>query len=234
MRSRESIIMPGVRSSDHVERITLRTLKFLRKKPIQQGTDNCTSIHTIKNTSMKKHIFKYSIIALFIAFAIPFGAKAQTGDRVWSIGLEAGPNFSKHGQDLDETNFKTGFLVGGNLTYSVLNTYGVTGKLLYAHKGAELNNTKSTLNYVEIPVVGRFFFNKEGPFRPNLFAGPSFGFLTGVKSQSGNGDRVTVNYYKDTYKTFDCRITGGLGLNYEIAPETRMFVDVRYTYGLSD
>jgi len=183
---------------------------------------------------MKKHIFKYSIIALFIAFALPFNAKAQTGERVWSIGLEAGPNFSKHGWDLDETNFKTGFVVGGNLTYSVLNTYGVTGKLLYAQKGAELNNTKSTLNYVEIPVVGRLFFNKEGPFRPNLFAGPSFGFLTGVKSQSGSGERVTVNNYKDTYKTFDFGITGGLGLNYEIAPETRILVDFRYTYGLSD
>jgi hypothetical protein len=183
---------------------------------------------------MKKHIFRYSIIALFIAFALPFSAKAQTGERIWSIGLEAGPNFSKHGWDLDETNFKTGFLVGGNLTYSIRDTYGFTGKLLYAQKGAELNSTKSTLNYVEIPIVARLFFNKQGPFRPNFFAGPSFGFLTGVKSQTGNGDKVTVDNYKDTFKTFDFGLTGGLGLNYEIAPETRLLVDFRYTYGLSD
>lgn len=183
---------------------------------------------------MKKHIFKYSIIALFTAFALPFTAKAQTGERVWSIGLEAGPNFAKHGWDLNETNFKTGFLIGGNLTYSIRNTYGFTGKLLYAQKGAELNNTKSTLNYVEIPIVARMFFNKQGPFRPNIFAGPSFGFLTDVKSRTGNGDRVTVDNYKDTFKTFDFGLTGGLGLNYEIAPETRLLLDFRYTYGLSD
>jgi hypothetical protein len=183
---------------------------------------------------MKKHIFRYSIIALFIAFALPFSVRAQTGERIWSIGLEAGPNFSKHGWDLNETNFKTGFLLGGNLTYSIRDTYGFTGKLLYAQKGAELSSTKSTLNYVEIPIVARLFFNKQGPFRPNVFAGPSFGFLTGVKSQTGNGDKVTVDNYKDTFKTFDFGLTGGLGLNYEIAPETRILVDFRYTYGLSD
>ncbi len=184
---------------------------------------------------MKKQIFKYSIIALFIAFALPFTARAQTGERVWSIGLEAGPNFAKHGWDAsDDTDFKTGFLVGGNLTYSVRNTYGFTGKLLYAQKGAKIDNVKSTLNYVEIPIVARMYFNKEGPFRPNLFAGPSFGFLTGAKTQVGSGDRVTVDNYKDTYKTFDFGLTGGLGLNYEIAPETRVLVDFRYTYGLSD
>ncbi len=183
---------------------------------------------------MKKQIFKYSVIALLFAFALPFNAKAQTGERVWSIGLEAGPNFSKHGWDADDTNFKTGFLVGGNLTYSVRNTYGFTGKLLYAQKGAEQGNAKSTLNYVEGPSVGRFFFNKEGPFRPNIFAGPSFGFLTGVKGQVGNGNKETLDNYKDFYKTFDFGLTGGLGLNYEIAPETRILVDFRYTYGLSD
>lgn len=181
---------------------------------------------------MKKQIFKYSVIALF--FALAFNAKAQTGERVWSIGLEAGPNFSKHGWDGDETDFKTGFLVGGNLTYSIRNTYGFTGKLLYAQKGAKVDNTKSTLNYVEVPVVGRWFFNKEGAFRPNIFAGPSFAFLTGVKGQVGDGDKQTLDNYKDVYKTFDFGLTGGLGLNYEIAPETRILLDFRYTYGLSD
>jgi outer membrane protein W len=181
---------------------------------------------------MGKHIFKYSIIVLFISFATSIASQAQ--ERVWSIGLEAGPNFSKYGWDSKNSDFKTGFLVGGNLTYSIRNTYGFTGKLLYAQKGAKEGNVKSTLNYIEVPIVGRWFFNEAGPFRPNIFAGPSFGFLTGVKTQTGNGDKVTVNNYKDSIKTFDFGLTAGLGLNYEIAPETRILVDFRYTYGLTD
>jgi opacity protein-like surface antigen len=181
---------------------------------------------------MKNQILKYVAIVLF--FALSFGARAQYGDRIWSIGLEVGPNFSKYGWDGKDSDFKTGFLLGGNLTYSIRNTYGFTGKVLYAQKGAKEGSTKSTLNYVEVPVVARLFFNEKGPFRPNIFAGPSFGFLTGVKAQTGNGDKVTVDNYKDTFKTFDFGLTGGLGLNYEIAPETHILVDIRYTYGLTD
>jgi outer membrane protein W len=87
---------------------------------------------------------------------------------------------------------------------------------------------------VEIPLVGRFFLNQEGKFRPNLFIGPSFGFLMGATNKTGSSEAVKITDYKSTFNTFDLGLTGGLGLNYEIANETRLLLDARYTYGLSD
>ncbi len=184
---------------------------------------------------MTKYKLTVSALLILLGVALSSQVNAQSGtDHVWSIGLEAGPSFSKYGQDASETDLKAGFLLGANLNYSIRNTYGITGKLLYAQKGAKDGNVKQTLNYIEVPVVGRVFFNRDGKFRPNLFAGPSFGFLTGAKSKTGSADRVDIDNYKDIFNTFDLGLTGGLGLNYEIAPNTRFLIDFRYTHGLTD
>jgi len=183
---------------------------------------------------MKKYMFRFSGVILLLFIAFSSRVQAQASDNVWSIGLEAGPSFSKYGQDASSSDFKTGFLLGANLNYSIRNTYGFTGKLLYAQKGAKQGNVKQTLNYIEVPIVARAFFNRDGKFRPNLFAGPSFGFLTGAKSKTGSADRVDIDNYESIFKTFDFGLTGGIGLNYEIVPDTRILVDFRYTHGLTD
>ena len=82
--------------------------------------------------------------------------------------------------------------------------------------------------------MGRFFLNKEGKCRPNLFVGPSFNFLTGVASKTGSGETVQVKNYKDSFNTFDFGLTGGVGLNWLVANETHVILDARYTHGLSD
>jgi hypothetical protein len=184
---------------------------------------------------MKKQINRLVVMMIsLLALASPFYSMAQTRDKVWSIGPEIGVNIAKHGRDLDESNFKTGLLVGGFMTYSIRDTYGFTGKVLFSQKGYEYNSYKETLTYVEIPVIARLFFNRDGVFRPNIFAGPSVGFLTGAKSKTGNSDDVQVDNYKDVYNGVDFGVTGGLGLNFEIARETRFLIDARYTHGISD
>ncbi len=159
---------------------------------------------------------------------------AQT--RVWSVGPEVGVSVSKYGKDASTNDFKSGAIGGMFLTYSILNTFAVTTKLLYSQKGAsfESSDTKQTLNYIEVPVIGRFFLNKEGNFRPNLFVGPSFGFLAGATNKVGSSDRVAIEGYKDIFNNFDLGVTGGLGLNFLVATETYLVIDARYTHGLSD
>jgi hypothetical protein len=184
---------------------------------------------------MKKKINAFVVIMVSaLALASPFYSVAQSKDKVWSIGPEVGVNLSKYGRDMDESNFKPGLLTGGFVTYSIRNTYGFTGKVLFSQKGYQLNDYKETITYVEIPVVARLFFNREGKFRPNIFGGTSFGFLTGAKSKTGTNDTEQIDNYKNVYNTFDFGLTGGLGLNFEIARETRFLIDARYTHGLTD
>lgn len=196
---------------------------------------------------MKKMIFRVSGLTL-VALLLTIGVYAQS-DRVWSIGPEVGASFSKHGMDADDSDYKAGLVAGGFITYSIKNTYGFTAKVLFHQKGEQQNDGdfKEQLNYIEIPVLARFFFNREGTVRPNVFVGPSFGFLTGAKVKIGDGDYENVedldfdgnpfegvDSYKDVYNTFDFGLGAGLGLNIRVAEEMYFIIDARYTYGFTD
>lgn len=181
---------------------------------------------------MKKHIIRFMAIGAFLAFALPHNTKAQ--EHIWSLGPEIGANFSKYGHDASG-NVKPGFIGGLSLTYSIENTHALTGKLLFAQKGARINGINQSLNYIEMPLVGRFFFNREGNFRPNIFIGPSLGILTGATNvKVGENNPTAINNYRDIYRPLDFGVTGGLGLNFLIARETRLLFDARYTHGLTD
>jgi hypothetical protein len=183
---------------------------------------------------MKKYnILSATMIAL-CACMLPSITKAQT-ERVWSFGPELGISVSKYGNDGSSSESKPGAVGGLFLTYSVLNTFGITTKLLYYEKGAEFSsqNTKQTLQYLEIPVMGRFFLNREGNVRPNIIFGPSFAFLTGAKNKIG-GDVERIDSYKNSFNTFDFGLTGGLGCSFRIRNETYFVLDGRYTHGFTD
>jgi outer membrane protein W len=192
---------------------------------------------------MKKLLLKVFAV-LFLASAAISNSQAQSTNKVWSFGPEIGINIAKYGMDSDETDFNSGLALGGFLTYSIENTFAVTGKILYSQKGAKYQvggtEVKQHLNYVEIPVLARAFFNKEGMVRPNIFVGPSFGFLTGAKAKVGSSDYEDITdgssneNYKDVFNSFDFGIAGGLGFNIRVASEMYFIVDARYTHGLSD
>lgn len=196
---------------------------------------------------MKTRLLRLVTLALFTCLCA-ITAFAQDAGRVWSIGPEVGVNFSKWGGDVDESDYKTGLVAGGFVTYSIQNTYAITAKVLFSQKGAAYSqnvlgenvDTKTQLNYIEVPIVGRLFFNREGSVRPNVFLGPSFGFLTGAKIKVDDGDYKSyedvmgVDSYKDVYNTFDIGLAAGLGLNIKVGNEMYFIVDARYTYGLID
>lgn len=199
---------------------------------------------------MKNQLFKVSCLVAFVLVISP-AAFAQQSDRVWSVGPEVGAGFFKHGMD-DEFNskYKAGLVAGGFVTYSIRNTYAFTAKVLYSQKGMEGDifnaDLGERLSYVEVPILARVFFNRDGVVRPNAFLGPSFGFQTGAKWKINDGDYENVedsdirellgeaDSYQDVYNTFDFGLSGGLGVNIKVAEEIYFIVDARYTYGLSD
>lgn len=154
--------------------------------------------------------------------------------KVWSIGPEVGVNFSKYGKDANENDYLAGFNGGIFLTYSVINTFGVTVKVLYSEKGAKVDDNAQRLKYIEIPLTGRFFLNKEGKFRPNFLLGPSIGFLQGVTNYVNTSNPEKMKDYESVFNTYDVGLTGGLGLNLRVFPGSRLLLDLRYTYGITD
>lgn len=193
---------------------------------------------------MKNRLF---ILSVFLFCCMISASVRAQSDRVWSIGPEVGASFSKHGMDADDSDYKAGLVAGGFVTYSIRDTYGFTAKVLFNQKGGQSDDgeLKEQLNYIEIPVLARLFFNREGTVRPNIFFGPSFGFLTGARWKAGDGDYQNVedlgldifddvNSYKDVYNTFDFGLGAGLGVNIRVGNEMYFIIDARYTYGFSD
>ncbi len=166
---------------------------------------------------------------------------AQAQNKTWSVGPEIGLSFSKLVGDMaQDQQFNSGLMGGGHITYSTRNTFGITFKALYHRRGSQEESSdgvvyRSALDYLEFPLLARFFLTPGGKFRPNVFAGPSAGLLLGVKNKAGDGDYANVtSQMRDTYTNFDFGLTAGIGLNYLIAKETRLLFDARYLYGLSD
>jgi len=149
----------------------------------------------------KKNILLAAIIAL-VALTLPLTMKAQTN--VWSIGPESGVSFSKYGNDGSSSEFRPGHIVGVFVTYSIINTFGLTTKLLYYEKGASSGSldSKQTLQYIEMPMMGRFFLNKEGNIRPNIFLGPTIAVLAGARNTTGNNTEKLPSY-EDSFNSVD-------------------------------
>lgn len=158
-----------------------------------------------------------------------------SAQKVWSVGLEAGPAFSIYGGDAVDPAHRTRFAGGLNLTYSRTNNASLTMKALYIQKGGgyrTLNGrAEDRLDYLEIPVIARFYFNREGRFRPNLFLGPSLGIL--VDSESGliSGSRRKTIYRTD-FNTVDVGANLGIGLNYRVGETLRILLDAWFNHGL--
>jgi hypothetical protein len=200
---------------------------------------------------MKNLILKVSLLSLF-GFMLSIRAFSQESDWIWNIGAEMGAAFSNHGKDpyepdYKDSEYKSGLVAGGFITYS-RDTYAFTGKILLNQKGSKYQNgdVKERLNYIEIPVLARVYFNRKGTIKPNVFIGPSFGILTGAQWKRGDDDYESVenfedndpngdwDSYRDVYRIFDFGVSLGLGLSVKVANETYFIIETRYTHGLSD
>jgi hypothetical protein len=165
-----------------------------------------------------------------------FGQARPRTRQTLSISPRIGFNVSNLRGDIDNNRSAAGLAVGGMLTYSVVSHFGVSLEALYSQRGAryEANNTvfTSRINYVEIPVYGRYFLRTEGDLRPNIFLGPSFGFK--LNARTYNSDRTVDINATEAYNAVDAGLTAGIGINYLLRPGRRLLFDARYTFGLTD
>jgi hypothetical protein len=199
----------------------------------------------MKHFSVKK-INYFFITCLFVAFFSSELFAQRRNRQVLSIGPKVGANLSNFYGDVNNQMMQPGLSAGAILTYSVINTFGVSLEALYSQKGAKFENAPNSterlnfnrrLNYVEVPLLARYFLNKEGDFRPNIFLGPSFGFKLNAKDVNRSvtgGTARPEQEITNTINPLDVGITGGIGLNFHVQGAMRALLDVRYTHGLSD
>jgi len=152
---------------------------------------------------------------LIIAFAF---LSISTYSQGLDFGIKAGANFASI-KDASNVSNKTGFLVGVFAGVKFNDNVGIQADLLYSQQGADFDPEMIDLNYVNIPVVIKYFVIKG----LNIQAGPQFGFIV---------DDNIKDLPQDIGEAESFDLTGVLGVGYDFPMGIR--ADARYNFGLTD
>lgn len=173
---------------------------------------------------------KKLIIALFMVMGIAQSSQAQV---TLKPGIRAGVNFSKLTNY--DTDFKTGFYVGGELAIKFNKLYTLQPELVYSRQGGNSggqyiyniddmlfysdNKIIYTIDYVSLSAINKFHFGTGF----HLLVGPSLDFKV--------NDNFENNFYSDGEPIgFDFSLVGGFGYS---LPKGLSF-EARFKQGMVD
>jgi hypothetical protein len=146
-----------------------------------------------------------------------------------SGGLKAGLNLANQKWDGNGLSVSpdglTSFHVGLFLTAMFTENIGIQPELQYNSVGSQFHingfETKTTMNYLSIPVLFRY-----SPIPVlNFHAGPQLGFFMGGKFEA-DGDEIDL----DDVKTLDMGLAVGMGVDLPMG----FIASARYVHGLAN
>ena len=132
------------------------------------------------------------------------------------LGIKVGANFATL-TELPNVDTRTGLNFGAFFTIKFNDKIAIQGDVLYSQQGAEFDLDKVDLDYVNVPIVFKYYLVK----RLNLHVGPQFGFLV---------SDFDASEFEDSYKSTDVSGVVGLGLDLPLG----FRVDGRYNFGLTE
>ena len=133
------------------------------------------------------------------------------------LGIKAGATFANL-TDVTNASTKTGFVGGAFVTIKFSDKIAIQGDLLYSQQGVELDVDKINLDYINFPIVLKYYIIK----RVNIQAGPQFGTVI----NDNLGEVIGPN----DINSFD--ITGIVGIGIDLPLNLR--ITGRYGFGLSE
>ena len=186
-----------------------------------------------------KKILVLLAIGLSLVPLSPAQAKLQPG---FSFGLKGGLNIAElTGADVDRAwQTKAGFAAGGFLAYRLGNIFAIQAEILYTQKGAKIfaqvqGTTLSewlNLNYIEIPLLFKFYPPLDSAIRPMFFAGPYLAFKSSFEDRWEYGE-LSGNDDVPTFRERETGFAAGGGLDFPVGKGMRMSAEIRYSRGLS-
>src|SRR5690554_589867 len=131
------------------------------------------------------------------------------------FGIKAGANFSTL-TDATGLKNKTGFHGGVFLGLKFNDKIALQPELLYSQQGAEFDMGKVDLNYINVPVIVKYYLVQG----LNIQLGPQFGFV------------VDDNISNAIFEAEDFDVSGVIGAGYDFPFDIRL--DARYNFGFTD
>jgi hypothetical protein len=138
-------------------------------------------------------------------------------------GIKGGVNFANIKDDAADSkaDSKTGFNVGGLAHIHLNRSWAIQPEIVYSTQGAEYNNDKLRLNYINVPVLAQYMF-ADG-FR--IETGPQLGILTNSSYKSGHTETDVDNFSNADF-------SWAFGASY--LTHSGVGIDARYNLGLTD
>lgn len=138
------------------------------------------------------------------------------------LGVKAGVNFANI-SDVDNLSSKTGFQAGIFAGIKFTDKVGIQADVLYSQQGAEFDAGKFDLNYVNIPIVLKYYLVQG----LNVQAGPQFGFILDddIYEVQNGGPIIKGNAEKSD-------VSAVVGVGYDFPFGIRL--DARYNFGFTD
>ncbi|MDQ8011676.1 MAG: porin family protein [Flavobacterium nitrogenifigens] len=135
------------------------------------------------------------------------------------FGAKAGLNFATISEDNTENaDFVTSYNIGVMSEIPLSEKFSFQPEIMYSCQGYSFNNDVIAMNYLNIPLMGKYYVTKG----LSLEAGPQIGFLLSAKNEKTD--------VKDSFNTFDFGVNFGLG--YKL--ENGLNFGVRYNLGLTN
>lgn len=172
-------------------------------------------------------------LALAVILTLPGSLAAQV-----ALGGGAGVTFSNFtGDDAEDLDNRTGFYVGGSLTFPLGGIVGLGTGAYYVQKGAQessdLGEASIELAYLEVPVLLQVQATRpERPVGVGLFLGPSFSFNLSCDGTPGaiiefSGD------CSDDVKSFELGALFGAGLSFAAGQSATISINGGLDLGLT-
>ena len=185
---------------------------------------------------------KLFVLLTIVLSLVPLST-AQTKLRPgFSFGLKGGLNIADFsGADVDLAfQTKVGLAAGGFLTYRLGDILAIQAEILYTQKGAKIfAQVQGTalsewlnLNYIEIPLLFKFYPPLDSAIRPMFFAGPYVAFKSSFKDKWEYGE-LSGNDDVTAFRERETGFAAGGGLDFPVGKGMRMSAEIRYSRGLS-
>ncbi len=158
---------------------------------------------------------KRLILAVFVSF-FAITTYAQGID----FGLKAGMNFANINDAAEGLDTRTGFHAGVFLGLKFNDKIALQPELLYSQQGAEFDTGKFDLDYVNIPVVLKYYLIQG----LNIQLGPQFGFVV--------NDNISFEGIAADAEAEKFDLSGIVGAGYDLPLGLR--IDARYNFGFSE
>lgn len=179
-----------------------------RKKAFLRFNNYC--LHFTDNPIMNQSILYTFFLGVFLMGSFQF-IHAQS----FTMGPKLGGNI-KDLQGKGATNYKVlpDFNVGFSWNYTGSSSLNFGGEILYSRQGGRLRNTvkitsRTTLNYIAVPLLFKYYFWSQTRSTPFLFAGPQFSYLLGAhNSLAGN--------VSSQFKNVDVSAVFGAGIRMQL------------------